>query len=383
MNEGFNGKRPRLTIVTENLRGGGVARFVTTFSNYWVARGWTITLLLYDDGMVPPFYDLDARVACVCLGMMGYSPNPLVRLWHNLKRIRALRCAIRQSQPDCILSTMVSPNVLTLIAIQGLHLPIIVSERTDPFRYPLNKVWTLLRLWYYRKADRVTVQSESYKHYFPPTIQYICCAIPNPVPMPQNVQNVMKPEQEPPTLGGAHTVVAIGRIGHEKGFDLLLQAFARIRATHPAWSLVLWGDGPEQANLEALTKKLGLDGCVHLPGRTKQVFEKLRLSDLFVLSSIFEGFPNALVEAMACGLPVIAFDCSAGVRDIIRDGVDGVLVPPEDVDALAVAMDRLMRDEGERRRLAARAPEVLERFGVERVMGMWEQVITEVLDKHR
>jgi glycosyltransferase involved in cell wall biosynthesis len=159
-----------------------------------------------------------------------------------------------------------------------------------------------------------------------------------------------------------------------KGFGLLLAAFFFIAHKHPSWSLEIWGEGPLRSALETLACKLGLAARVRFPGFAQQPYEVLQQADLFVLSSHFEGFGNVLCEAMACGLPVVSF-ASSGPCSIIRDGIDGVLVASGDGRALVATLDLLMRDEAQRQRLARRAPEVLERFGIERVMGMWEQLL--------
>jgi len=175
----------------------------------------------------------------------------------------------------------------------------------------------------------------------------------------------------------------MGRLVPQKGFDLLLEAFSRIADRYPEWSVKVLGKGPLQGQLEAQAESLGLKSRVTFAGVVSDPFPILRAADLFVFSSRFEGFGNALAEAMACGLPVISFDCPSGPADIIRDGMDGILVLAENVAGLAGAMDRLMGNAAERERLARRAPEVLARFSLESVLALWEQVFDYVLPSQK
>jgi glycosyltransferase involved in cell wall biosynthesis len=166
----------------------------------------------------------------------------------------------------------------------------------------------------------------------------------------------------------------MGRLAPEKGFDQLIRAFANCAPKHSEWSLVILGEGGERAHLEGLAVSLGVAARVHLLGQVREPVGVLRRADLFVLSSAAEGWPNALAEAMASGLPVISFDC-AGSCEIVRDHLDGVLVRRHgDAGALALAMDRLMSDEGERERLGRHALGITERFGVEGVVKLWEEL---------
>jgi glycosyltransferase involved in cell wall biosynthesis len=253
--------------------------------------------------------------------------------------------------------------------------PVLVSERSDPAFFPIARSFGVLRRGLYPRADAVVVQSEQARRFFSGAVRERTVVIPNPVLPAQR--------QEPAPPGPGRTVVSLGRLSKVKGFDLLIDAFARIAPEHPDWSLEIWGEGPERPRLEKMAADKGLGSRLRLPGHTSSPQEKLSRADLFVLSSRVEGFPNALCEAMASGLPVVAVDCPSGPRQIIRDGVDGILVAPDDAAALARGMNRLMESPELARRLASRAPDVVQRFALDRVLGLWEAALEGAVRRRR
>ncbi len=173
---------------------------------------------------------------------------------------------------------------------------------------------------------------------------------------------------------GSRQIAAMGRLAYQKGFDVLIEAFSQAAEGKPTWSLTILGEGPERRRLEEQIHARGLEGRVHL-GWVSDPNTVLRNCDAFVLSSRFEGFPNALLEAMALGLPAIAVDCPSGPAEIIRHDVDGLLVPLGDVPALSAAIRRVMSDDPLRTRLGKEAVQVVERFSTAKYYARWDEVL--------
>ena len=366
----------RLTLVIYSLSAGGAERVLSILANYWAEKGWPVTLLSFDDGSTDPFYKLHPSITRRPLGVARASSNVLQGLINNIKRIRVLRQAIKTSDPQAVIAFTSRVNVQVLLAAIGLDLPVIISERTVPAQRSLGKIWNFLRRWCYAKSSCLIVQSQGVLSYFSDGSKMKMRVIPNPVKESNGFGSGLENKKSAPAK---KVLMSMGRLAEVKGFDLLLKAFAKVAQNHRDWSLVIWGEGPQRASLEKLRDDLGLHDCVQFPGLTNSPAIEMGRADLFVLTSRWEGFPNVIGEAMACGLPVISFDCPHGPREIIRENIDGILVPHKDVKALADALHSLMGDEAERNRLSARAPEVLERFGLKKIMGMWEEELNACL----
>lgn len=374
-------QRRHIALVIFSLGAGGAERVISLIANYWAAQGWLVDLITLTDIGEDAFFKLHPDINHWPLGVAGTSLSPWAALMNNWRRWWALRRLFQQLQVRAVIAFQDEVGVLSVLAALGLSLSIIVAIRNDPVLAPLNAAWHLLRRWCYPRAAGVVVQTSRMVEFFPPSLRPRIWVIPNPVTIPTE-EAPRADESESARLAargmGERTVLAMGRLTDQKGFDLLIEAFAEIAPRFPQWSLCIWGEGPARPQLTEQIERSGLSRRIHLPGQTSQPFREMRHADLFILSSRYEGFPNVLCEAMACGLPVISFDCRTGPREIIRDGIDGLLVPGGDRAGLAKAMAGLMADSAWRQRLASRAPEVLERFELHRIMAEWEAVIANV-----
>lgn len=386
-------RSPRLLLFTHAITSGGAERVLTTLANAWAAKDWDVTLVTLDDGTIPPFYPLDPKIRHATLAVskqsaagkalaeagIGRRPlrwlmtSKLATLWNMSRRALRVRQGLVALKPDLVISFIDQVNILALVALAGTGIPVIISERIDPAHHRIGWAWSALRVMTYPWADRLVVQGEGIQKQFHGCVRRRSRVIPNPVISPPASPQPVGRKQE------GWTLVAVGRLVPQKGFDLLLRAFARLSSRHSSWKLVIWGEGPERETLEGLREELGLNQCTSLPGNHPRIYEALAEADLFVLSSRFEGFPNALCEAMAMGLPVVSFDCPSGPSQIIRPGQDGLLVPLGDQEGLERALDHLMMDAVLRASMGAQARKVVERFSLEQILALWEACIAEVL----
>ncbi|HEY9098807.1 MAG TPA: glycosyltransferase family 4 protein [Thiobacillus sp.] len=372
-------ERRRLIIFIHSLSGGGAERVTANLANHWANKGWEITVVTLAARSLD-FYELHPAVKRIALELTGDSGNFLAGLVQNLRRVMVLRRVLRQIKPDIALGMMTTANVLLALATWGLPwLRAIGSERTHPPQYPLGVLWEGLRRFSYNRLAAVTALTrESAVWLKDHTGARRVPVIPNAALWPLPMQ---APQIAPESIShtGRFIVLAVGRTSEEKQFGLLLEIFHSLANQYPVWDLVILGEGPQRPALQTQARMAGLEQRVFFPGRAGNVREWYERADLYVMSSRFEGFPNTLVEAMAHGLAAVSFDCDTGPRDIIRHEVDGLLVPPGDVAGLTAALARLMSDAALLQRFVGRAVEARERFSMERIAGMWEELFDEVV----
>jgi len=373
----------QLLIYIHSLENGGAERVVANLANYWASLGWAVTVVTVAP-QARDFYVLDAGVGRRCLDLTGQGGGLLAGVVRTARRARALRRVLREVQPTVALSAMHTANVVLALAARGLPgVRTVGSEHNFPPKAPMGVVWETLRRHAYGRLHAVVALTHECAHWLERhSHARRVPVIPNPVVWPLSQH---APQVSPATwcAPGRQILLGVGRLSEEKNFTTLIAIFARLAPLHPDWDLVILGEGAQRAALSAQVQAGGLGQRVFLPGSVGNMGDWYAHASLYAMSSHFEGFPNTLVEAMAYGVPAVSFDCDTGPRDIIRHGVDGMLVAPGDVDGMASALDTLMRDSRARARLARRAIDARERFSMEKISRMWETLFMPSTCTHR
>jgi GalNAc-alpha-(1->4)-GalNAc-alpha-(1->3)-diNAcBac-PP-undecaprenol alpha-1,4-N-acetyl-D-galactosaminyltransferase len=326
-----------ICFIGAGLQGGGQERAFTSLANHYASQGIIVSIILLFK--TDHFYTLNPLIRLI-------EPN-LLREKHNryiyaLRTIPYLRRSIKLVNPDTMISYGEWFNPFVILATYGLKYPLFITDRMNPdlkFGFPLDTA----KKWLYKKATGIVAQTS-----------YAASVIQNRTGA-KNIKVIPNPlvTHEFPAMEKTNSVVTLGRLSKEKGHRVLIEAFA-LTKDHQ-WKLKIIGDGDQRNDLEKLVKDLGISDQVIFYGHLKSFGEILATSKIFVLPSFSEGFPNALIEAMAVPLACISSDCIAGPADIIEHMKNGVLVPPGSSEKLAAAIKSLMLNGELRESLASEA----------------------------
>lgn len=369
----------RVACVIAGMQAGGAERVMAQLCNHLAARGHDVTLITLAPASQESFYELSDRVRLSPLGRLTTGTG-LARVARVAAWLTGLRTTLRSLRPHVVISFVDLTNVMVLLANIGLGLPVIASERIDPAAYAhrLSGLDRALRRLMYSRANRIVVQTRRAAKFFGRYPSSMLVTIPNPVPVSSPVA---QPDQ--PSIDGRFRIVGIGRLDHQKGFDILVDSFARLATSFPDWDVVIFGQGPDCAKLLAQIESHGLTGRVELKGVTKDIAKEAADSHIIAFPSRYEGFPNALAEAMAAGLPAVAFENVSGVEDLVVSGESGILIRdqerPEGPEQFSDALRQLMASAELRANMGATARAQVHRFRPDIVFAQWDQLIATTL----
>jgi len=364
---------------------GGVERVLTLKANYFAEHfGYDITIILTEGKDKPLFYPLSDKVKIINLNIgfeelwgCSFIKKVLIYLKKQHRFRKALTQELMRLRPDMTISLLRREiNFITSIEdgskkIGELHVNRanyrnFESAESNVIKNLFSKFWMKNLVQHLRRLDGfVTLTKEDLLQW--PELKNVV-VIPDPLAFYPTSKSPLESKR----------VIAVGRYAYQKGFDLLLRAWEKVEKQTSDWELVIFGQG-DRSPYDSLIDELHIDRqrC-HLNGPTENIISEYLNSSVFVFSSRFEGFGMVLVEAMACGLPVVSFDCPCGPKDIVASGVDGILVENGNIDKLSEAIVSLIQDEKQLRRMACNAIDNVQRFNIEQVAQRWKSLFESV-----
>lgn len=393
-----------LILICNSLASGGIERVVSTLANEWTRRGRRICVVTMHDRH--RFYELDPKVHHVVIDKAGVTRFAEFLKWltvyvyeSGFVKLRAvryfswlfykvynagysvfaglffayqsmfLRRGLDGVESPVVVALGTHINVITIIACKGTGRRVVISERNDPKRLPRIKNWDALARKYYNRADLVTANTAGALRDMREFVSLSKLAfVPNPLVLTNGNRNGHAPAAHP-------FILNVARLVKDKAQEVLLEAFALLPEELSGWRLSVVGEGRREAELRGLAASLGIARRVDWRGVVRDPYAFYHTASIFALPSRVEGTPNALLEAMSCGLPVVVTDSAPGPLELVDDGETGLVVPGGDARALAEALCRLARDGALRRRLGDAARERVTEYDLPRALAAWESVV--------
>lgn len=322
----------KIVFFIQGMKGGGAERVMSILCNTFSENGHEVILGITET-MDDMAYELRQEVSIRNLTQCG--KNVIVRRLQSLVSMRKL---IKKEKPDVVISFITRTNILAIIAGALLKTPVIISERNDPGLDPQSKVTRLLRNIVYPFCSGCVFQTEYAKDYFKERLKKKSVVIPNPV-----TDEVLKWNDE---KNKEKRIVTACRLEPQKNVEMLLEAYSKVAEENEEYCLDIYGKGSLEESLKKRIRELGIEGRARLMGHSSNIIEIMSKSEIFVLSSDYEGMPNSLIEAMCVGCACVATDAPAyGARQFIINGENGILVKVKDEEGMSEALKRLIVDE--------------------------------------
>ncbi|SFV63112.1 Alpha-1,4-N-acetylgalactosamine transferase PglH [hydrothermal vent metagenome] len=355
----------KVLFTISSLQSGGAERVLSTLANYWSRKGWDITILVVSSKN--RFYKIDENIKIISLLDNYKSSSSKLQILYYIKGIRE---TIKSEKPDIVISFITLMNILVLLATRGLNVPILISER-NYFDQLRKKSLKVLRRVLYPKSSAMVVLSEyDYNKYDYVDSKKI---IFNPL----NIENILDVNID----NKEKILIAVGSLSYQKGFSMLIEALSKI--DFKGWKFLIIGEGSLREELEELIREYNLEDNVYLIGKKSNIFDYYKKASIFVLSSLYEGFPNVLAEAMAHGCASVAFDCKTGPSEMINDGVNGYLVEANNIDLLSKRIESLIDNGNIRKKFSEESLKIKEKLELNKITAIWESYIVETIKSQK
>lgn len=362
-------KMKKIIIITRSMDAGGAERVIAQLANYMVESEIKTTIITLNNKEV--FYRLNSSINVISIGKT--SDNLYIDKFLKYKEIRRI---VNIEKPDVVLALPEEIGIFVILALLGKSIPIVVSERNNPWVMPHKKITRLFRVLFYPFADGFIFQTDQAASYFPKCIQKKGIILPNPLDLeriPGQWKGIKRKE-----------IVGVGRLEKQKNFPLLIKAFSLFYKKYNDYVLIIYGEGSLRNELEDLASSLLPPESYSFPGKSDDLLNKINGSTMFVLSSDYEGLPNVVIEAMAMGIPVISTDCpSGGPAELINSGENGILISVGDVKALFESMCYLAENSDYSKMLGKNAMSIKQKLDSAVVSEKWRIYLDEIVNKKK
>lgn len=359
----------KIAFYINSLGKGGAERVVVNLSNHFLQKGYEVVLVT-SRYQADEYEQPTGSRRIISEKIEPGTMNPAAYFY---KRFRYIRQIWKEERPERLICFIGKCNVIGLITSWGLGIPVYVSVRSDPKQEYASKAMSFLSKTLFAKARGIIVQTQEAKKYFPAYLQKKTVVLPNSLDE-HFIQERFEGERK-------NEIVSVGRLDENKNQKMLIQAFSAIVKDYPEMKLKIYGAGNQNGDtlpeLKRQVEELQLTDKVFFMGRRSDIAEQIRQSRIYVLTSNYEGMPNALLEAMALGLACISTDCPCGgPREVITDGENGLLIPVGDVSALEQALRRILDDVELEKELGTNANKLGKQLSPEQVNLAWEKFVT-------